>query len=429
MRRRHYNADIITNTKLTYPEHVSQSGICSLCAMDLVCEIGKRAKTGQTLFPEPFGFQFGAEKVLPNLEDIQIIPELYGKEVQFVNVKTETKIGGFKVKVPISVAAMGSTKAAAAKAISLSEGAAKSGIPLVIGENMIQTHGKEGVKERIDAYLEYYNNYGAIIVQGNPVDIKVGIFEIGKELGAHGIEIKLGQGAKQGLGGEIKFTGDADAEKYRKLGYHIVKNADGTYQRHTPPGSLINEDLRDLLIKYSELEVPIWAKISVGKGILKLINFLDQVKKEQGIPFECLTLDGFGGGTGMSPWLIMNETTIPSASVFSSLEKKPDFDILLAGGYNNGIDAAKGLMMGANGIAMGRAFLIVASAIEVRDKIKPSDAVVNFVKAITTELQMVCATQRVNSVTELIGRRQNLYALSEDAELMFGIPRKVKDVL
>jgi len=427
--RRHQNADSITGTKLTYPEHVSQCGICSMCAMDLLCEIGKRAKTGDTLFPQPFGFQFGAEKTLPNLEDIQIIPELYGKEVQFPTVKTEMTLGGFKVKIPVSVAAMGSTKAAATKAVALSRGAALAGIPLVIGENMIQTHGKEGVAERVNAYLENYKAHGAIIVQGNGVDIKNKIFEVGKELGAHGLEIKLGQGAKQGLGGEIKFTGDADAEKYRKLGYHVVKNFDGSYQRHTPPGSLVNEDLRDLMIKYAEYGIPIWAKISVGKGILKLIEFIDKVKKEQGIPFECLTIDGFGGGTGMSPWLIMNETTIPSGSVFAGLEKKPNFDIILAGGYNNGMDIGKGIMMGAKGVAMGRPFLIAAGALKDRDGVEADKGVANFVNAIRTEVQMVCATQRVNDISKLIGRRENLYPLSEEAAVVFGLSRKIKDVL
>ncbi len=421
--RRHTNADQVTGTKLTYPDHASQCGICSICVMDLLCEIGKRAKTGDTLYPSPYGFQFGAEKMLPNLEDIQIIPELYGNEVQFPTVNTETKLGGFKVRVPISVAAMGSTQAAALKAVGLSKGAAESGIPLVIGENMLQTHGKKGVAERVNAYLDNYKKYGAILVQGNGVDIKSGIFEVGKELGVHGIEIKLGQGAKQGLGGEIKFKGEDLADKYRKLGYHIVKNNDGTYQRHTPPGSLVNEDLRNLMIKYAEFGIPIWAKISVGKGILKLIEFIDQIKKEQGIPFECLTVDGFGGGTGMSPWLIMNETTVPSGSLFAGLEKKPKFDIMLAGGYNSGTDAAKGMMMGANGISMGRPFLIAASYAESAQGIE------NFTNAIRTELQMVCATQRVKDLAKLVGRRGNLYALSGDASEMFGLTRRVKDVL
>jgi isopentenyl diphosphate isomerase/L-lactate dehydrogenase-like FMN-dependent dehydrogenase len=118
----------------------------------------------------------------------------------------------------------------------------------------------------------------------------------------------------------------------------------------------------------------------------------------------------------------MNETSIPSGSLFSALRNKPDFDILLAGGYNTGFDAAKGMMLGANGVAMGRAFLIAATS--EKDK-----GVVNFVKVIEEELSMVCAIQRVSTVEGLISRRKNLYALSEEAEKVFGISRKNEDIL
>jgi glutamate synthase domain-containing protein 2 len=148
---------------------------------------------------------------------------------------------------------------------------------------------------------------------------------------------------------------------------------------------------------------------------------LDRIKKEQGIPLKCLTVDGFGGGTGMSPWLVMNETSIPSGSLFSALRNKPDFDIVLAGGYNTGFDVAKGMMLGANGIAMGRAFLIAA--------VEKEKGIINYVKALEEELQIACAIQRVNTVDSLTGRRKNLYALSEEAEKMFGISRKNEDIL
>ena len=73
--RRHKNADEATGTKHTHPDNVSGAGgICSSCIKDGICEIGKKCRTGQTLFPEPFGIaHFGAEKILPNMDDIQIL--------------------------------------------------------------------------------------------------------------------------------------------------------------------------------------------------------------------------------------------------------------------------------------------------------------------------------------------------------------------
>jgi len=418
--RRHENADIATKTKLAFPEHVCQGGLCSTCIMDGNCEIGLKAKTGRTVFPEPFGIaQFGGEKHLPNIEDIQIVPELYGDSIVFKNVSTEIKIGSFNFSAPVSVAAMGSTKVAHNLGTPLAEGAAKAGIGLVIGENMLATHGETGLKERTQPFLDNYKKHGALILQGNPEDIKMGIYKKAVEIGAHMIEVKIGQGAKQGLGGEIHFTGDEQAEKYKSLGYIVIKNNDGSYQRHVKPGSLTNEQLKENLLKYSELGLPIWVKTGFGTGIINLISTLQTVKKEQGVKIECLTIDGYGGGTGMSPWLVMNEMSLPSGTVFSLLDEKPDFDILLAGGYNNGLDIGKAMMLGARGVSMGRPFLIAAN-------VGKAEGVVNYIEAIKEELQMLCATQKINSVENLIGRRQNLYPLSEEAAKLFGLDRKIK---
>lgn len=418
--RRHQNADIATKTRLVFEEHACQGGICSVCTMDGQCEIGLKAKTGRTVFPDPFGTaQFGGEKRIPNIEDIQILPELYGDSIVFKNVSTEMKIGSFKFSVPISIAAMGSTKVAHVRGSALAEGAAKAGIGVVIGENVLATYGNAGLKERIRPFLDNYKKKGAMIVQGNGEDIKQGVFEKGAALGAHAIEVKIGQGAKQGLGGEIKFEGDEQAEKYRKLGYIIVKNKDGSYQRHVQPGSLSDEQLKKNMIKFSKLGLPIWVKTGMGTGIMKLISTLQILKKEQGIKIECLTIDGFGGGTGMSPWLIMNEMSVPSATIFSMLEEKPKFDILLAGGYNSGLDAGKAMMLGARGVSMGRPFLIAAN-------VAKAEGVVNYVEAMKEELQMLCATQKVTSVENLIGRKQNLYPLDAQAAHMFGLERVFK---
>ena len=421
--RYHKNADKVTGTKLTFPNNVTQSGLCSTCIKCGECEIGKKAKTGQTLFPQPFGAaQFGAEKRTPNLEDLQILPELYGEEVVFRKVKTETMIGKFKVKAPLAVAAMGSTIVAHSLGKELAEGAAKAGILMSIGENVIATYGKEGLKNRIQPFLDNYEGYGAVIVQGNGHDIKMGAYELAKEYGAHAIEVKFGQGAKQGLGGEIKVQTKEEAEKYKQYGYHIEENPDGTFQRHSMPGALTPEKLKNNMLKYAELDMPIFTKTGNGRGIIKLIKALDELKKENGVPIQSLTIDGFGGGTGMSPWLVMNEMNIDSASVFNALDEKPSFDILLAGGHNTGFDVAKGMMLGSKGSAMGRAFLIAANT----DK---EHGVENFVEAIKEELQMAAATMHLTSVDELIGRKQNLIALNQEASTMFGVPQNPKAVL
>lgn len=413
--RRHKNWELITKTKLTFPEHVSQSGICAICTKDGVCEIGKKAKEGRTLYPEPFGLQFGAEKRLPNIEDIQILPEIFGEGVIFKEVEVSSKLGGFNVSAPVCVAALGSTKTAYSIVEELSAGAAMAGIPFTIGENVLPTYGVEGLKKAIKPYLDNYRKNGAILVQANVHDMKAGTIEKGLSLGAHGIELKLAQGAKPGLGGEVIFESKDDAKRYRRMGYTVIERPDGTFERHAHPGSVDKAALRKSLIKYSSKKVPIWIKAAVGRGIVELLEFLAEVKKKDGVRLEAVTIDGHGGGTGMSPWLIMNETGIPSASMLHRIDRKSlGFDVIVAGGYNDGMDVAKAMLLGADGVAIGRAMLIAANT-------GKAQGVANYVSALKEELQMACAALRKKRLTEIKGLRQNLYPLSAEAERMFGL--------
>ncbi len=422
--RRHYNADIATKTKQLYPEHTTMSGLCVVCTRCGQCEVAKKAKTGRTLFPEPFGTaQFGAEKRLPSVKDIQILPEIWGESLFFPNVNTEVEIGGFKCSLPVAIAALGSTKVASGGADFLSEGAALAGIPRVIGENVFATFGKEGLERMIKPFLDNYQNKGAIVVQANVTDQKLGVPELAVELGAQAIELKLGQGAKQGLGGEIRFNKKEDAEKYKKYGYMIVENPDGTFERHVYPGDITKEELKGMLVKYSDLKVPIWIKVGMGRGIIKLLEELQKIKKSEKVPLKCVTVDGHPGGTGMSPWIIMNETSISSLAILPKVrEMKLDFDVLVAGGFSSGDDVAKAIMLGADGVAMGRAMIIAAT-------VNGSKGIVNFVNALKEELQMIATIQKVEKVSELKNRTKNLLALTEEAAKMFGIESDSKKII
>ncbi|MBW2973765.1 alpha-hydroxy-acid oxidizing protein [Candidatus Woesearchaeota archaeon] len=420
--RFHKNACALTNTKLYSPDHTAMSGLCANCIMCGMCEVGLKAKTGRTLFPSPFGTaQFGAEKRLANMEDLQIMPELYGEGYFFTKVKTETTIGGFKVTVPLVIAGMGSTKVASDKNDELTIGAAKAGIPRVLGENYYITFGEEKVKETIELYKKNQKEgYGGFIVQINANEHKLGLPKLAVEFGADAIEFKIGQGAKQGMGGEIQFEGEELAEKFRKAGYEVIKKENGKYERHAFPGSLSSESLRETLKEYASYGKPLWVKTGMGVGIIKLIEELEKIKKEEDLPIELLTVDGFGGGTGMSPWLVMNEMNMPSGALFAVLKKRPSFDIILAGGYATGFDVAKAMMLGADGVAMGRPFLIA---------VRQPEGIEKFCKALDEELRMVAVTQKVNELSKIVGKRKALFALSKEAKDMFGITTEPKDVL
>jgi len=154
----------------------------------------------------------------------------------------------------------------------------------------------------------------------------------------------------------------------------------------------------------------------MGRGIIDLIKYISDLKKEENLPVEAITIDGFGGGTGMSPWLIMNETGIPSCAIFKEIDDtgKIGIDLIVSGGICEGTDIAKAIMLGADGVAIGRAFLIAAQT-------NKENGVVNFVSAIKEELQMVCAVLRKKKLIEIKGLRKNLFAISQDAKEIFGL--------
>lgn len=64
-----------------------------------------------------------------------------GREPIFADVDTECEVGGFKLKVPLIMAALGSTDIANKRSLILSEGAARAGISMVIGENVVNMRG------------------------------------------------------------------------------------------------------------------------------------------------------------------------------------------------------------------------------------------------------------------------------------------------
>jgi len=119
----------------------------------------------------------------------------------------------------------------------------------------------------------------------------------------------------------------------------------------------------------------------------------------------------------------MNETCFSSLSILPKIrEIKPDFDVLVAGGLTSGIDVAKAMMLGSDGAAMGRALLIASAT-------NGSEGIVNFVKALKEELQMIATIQRVKHVSQLKGRVQNLLALTEEAGRAFGIEYDSKKII
>ncbi|PIQ88085.1 MAG: FMN-binding glutamate synthase family protein, partial [Candidatus Omnitrophica bacterium CG11_big_fil_rev_8_21_14_0_20_43_6] len=343
------------------------------------------------------GYNYGATglpKGLSNSEDDCIFP----------NVNTEGEFGQIvktKFRIPVMTGALGSTFVAAKYWESFATGAALVGVPIVVGENVVgidkQAEIKNGriikapeLNRRIDTFLRYYDGYGAIIVQMNVEDTRNGVAEyvIGKYGDKVVIELKWGQGAKC-IGGEIQVTNLEYAQFLKKRGYVVdpdptlpeVQNAfkSGSIKsiaRHSRLGytSLSSESQveADFMKAVKYLRKIGYKRISLKTGSYGMEALAMSIKYASEAKLDLLTIDGSGGGTGMSPWNMMETWGVPSillhakayeyAQIFAKKGKKV-VDLAFAGGLAREDHIFKALALSApytKLVCMGRALMIPA---------------------------------------------------------------------
>ena len=106
--------------------------------------------------------------------------------------------------------------------------------------------------------------------------------------------------------------------------------------------------------------------IFLKTGAYRPADLARAVKFSSIAKIDLLTVDGAGGGTGMSPWRMMNEWGIPCVNIWSltyqyvdRLAKKGDYvpSIAFAGGVTMEDHIFKALALGATAVGIGRPVL------------------------------------------------------------------------
>jgi len=148
------------------------------------------------------------------------------------------------------------------------------------------------------------------------------------ELGVEAIEPKWGQGAKD-IGGEVKLPTIERALQLKKRGYIVYPDPEDPvvqkaykegaikeFERHSRLGMVEEEAfykeverLRKLGFKY----------VTLKTGAYRPADLARAVKYSSVAKIDLLTVDGASGGTGMSPWRMMNEWGIPTVELESML--------------------------------------------------------------------------------------------------------------
>ncbi len=387
---------------------VTPSGMCVTCldgCMGL-CEVGQSAIKGrQVLYPQPFGkVTAGAEKDYPvdySYFNIQgscvgaVGIEADSDKAVFPVVDVSTEIGAhdkIKMKVPFFTGALGSTEIARVNWEGMAIGAAISGTLIIIGENVCgmdpEAELKKGkivrspeMERRVRIFQEWQEDAGEIIVQYNVEDGRLGVPEyVVEKLGVKAIEAKWGQGAKD-IGGEVKLPSIERAKQLKDRGYIVYPDPDNPivqeayragaiaeFERHSRLGMIDKERFAEQFVSEAERLRGLGAKyISLKTGAYRPADLARAVKCASEAKVDLLTVDGSGGGTGMSPWRMMNEWGIPTVYIESllyrflrRLEEKGEFvpSVAIAGGICLEDQVFKAIALGApyiRAVCMGRA--------------------------------------------------------------------------
>ncbi|MEA2036759.1 MAG: glutamate synthase-related protein [Nanoarchaeota archaeon] len=383
------------------------SGLCGACLESCIglCEVGKSAIRGpETIYPQPFGdVTASAVKAYPvDWGDFNILGTAVGAcgikadsdQATFPNVKVEIKLGakggkeGIKLRLPITIPGLGSTDVARKNWEGLAAGSALSGVLLTVGENVVgmdpdakivngEIKEAPALKKRIDDYKKWQQDgYGAIIVQENVEDNRLGVLEFALKNGVDAVELKWGQGAKN-IGGEVKIRNLKKAQMLKERGYIVLpdptdvdvikafeKKVFREFERHSRLGMVSEEAFAK---RVEELRAAGAKYLFLKTGAYRFEDLARALAFSSKYEIDVLTVDAAGGGTGMSPWRMMNEWGTPPIETyqktFEYAEKlakagKHVPDIVIAGGFSLEDHIFKGIAFGApyvKAIGMSRA--------------------------------------------------------------------------
>ena len=405
----------------------TESGLCTLCRADCQgrCETWLSSMVGRKLlYPRSFGIvTSGANNtthVGVSYNSLRIQGYAYGSrgldegltndpdDCIFPNVNLETGFGNemkTKIRLPLMTGALGSTLVAEKYWDSFAIGGALCGIPVVIGENVVGVDRKSEIsaskekkgkiksapelERRIDGYLRYVRDgYGAIIVQLNVEDTRNGVAEFVAEKYGNKciIELKWGQGAKD-IGGEIQVKSLDYALFLKKRGYVVDPNPEvpevqkafengsiKSFARHSRLGGTnldsVEQVREDFMSSVEYLRSLGFKRVTLKTGSYGMEELAMSIKFATDAGLDLLTIDGSGGGTGMSPWNMMQSWGVPSINLHSKAHEYADIlsakgqnvvDMSFAGGFALEDHIFKAMALGApytKLICMGRAIMI-----------------------------------------------------------------------
>ncbi|MEV6328806.1 glutamate synthase-related protein [Streptomyces sp. NPDC051909] len=332
-----------------------------------------------------------------------------GREPVAGDVDLTSVVGGFRAPVPVYVSAFGSTRVASGD---LGEAVARQagslGIPMVIGENIVPVSGYGRLaEERESSLLRRITEYtaaapeglGGVVIQQSTEDADAEVWNLVYsdpsaqpllESGRLAFELKVGQGAKPGVGGMTLVPRERAAE----LAAHydvmdILDPAEDGVLRCSSPGTFTEEILRQQirLMRNNYPRCRVWVKLPPSRDV----HLAAAVAWAAGA--DSVTVDGAEGGSGWAPSAFLQHVGLPLAECLDRLDPQ-DNCLLVTGRIWEGARAVKCLALGASAVGLGRAALVAADE-------DPKEGLANLVDCLALEMRLLISALGKYRVAEV----------------------------
>ncbi len=259
-----------------------------------------------------------------------------------------------------------------------------------------------------------------------------------------GIVIKIGQGAKPGIGGHlpgVKVTKPISETRRIPVGLDAISPA--------PHHDIYS--IEDLGQRIAALKEATGKPVFVKVGVTNYIAYIAAGVARMGA--DGIIMDGQGAGTGAAPAVVRDNIGLPIEIAVPVVDQalrreglRNGFTVVAAGRVSSAEDTAKLIALGADVVSLGTAALIAMGCVMVHkchlgfcptlltNKIEENPAkilsletatrwAVNMVYGWTEELKNILDAVGVSSVRELVSRRDLLLGLNvgEDELRLMGV--------
>lgn len=240
-------------------------------------------------------------------------------------------------------------------------------------------------------------------------------------------EIKMGQGAKPGIGGHLpgtKIVGDISRTRMIPEGADAISPAP-----HHDIYSI--EDLRQLVFSLKEAtdyKKPVIVKIAAVHNVAAIASGIARSGA------DIISIDGYRGGTGAAPTRIRDSVGIPIELALASVDERlrqegirGNVSIVVGGSIRNSADIVKAIALGADAVYIGTSALLALGchlcrschdgkcnwgiATQRPDLVKRlnpeigAERLVNLVHAWEHEIKEMLGGMGINSIEALKGNR------------------------